>query len=96
MHVGYTRVENSFIDYFKESTEIYQGMKIIDQKLGGTTPLDVIVQFETFEEEEGEEEDLDEFELEEDFLRCLLFALPLVSSIVSVLFSNAQSCRFDE
>ena len=40
------RVENSFIDYFKTSTEIYQGMKLIDQKLGGTTPLDVIVQFD--------------------------------------------------
>ena len=39
-------VENSFIDYFKESTEIYQGMKVIDQKLGGTTPLDIIVRFE--------------------------------------------------
>lgn len=39
------RVENSFIDYFKSSTEIHQGMKRIDQKLGGTTPLDVIVQF---------------------------------------------------
>ncbi|MBW1913855.1 MAG: RND family transporter [Deltaproteobacteria bacterium] len=39
-------VENSFIDYFKDTTEIYQGMKVIDQKLGGTTPLDVIVQFE--------------------------------------------------
>ncbi len=39
-------VENSFIDYFKESTEIYQGMKLIDQKLGGTTPLDIIVRFE--------------------------------------------------
>lgn len=38
-------VENSFIDYFKESTEIYQGMKVIDQQLGGTTPLDVIVTF---------------------------------------------------
>ena len=37
---------NSFIDYFKESTEIYQGMKVIDQKLGGTTPLDIIVRFE--------------------------------------------------
>ena len=36
-------VENSFIDYFKKSTEIYQGMKVIDQNLGGTTPLDVIV-----------------------------------------------------
>jgi len=36
-------VENSFIDYFRESTEIYQGMKVIDEKLGGTTPLDVLV-----------------------------------------------------
>jgi len=36
-------VENRFIDYFKESTEIYQGMLLIDQQLGGTTPLDVIV-----------------------------------------------------
>jgi predicted RND superfamily exporter protein len=36
-------VENSFIDYFKESTEIHQGMLLIDRQLGGTTPLDVIV-----------------------------------------------------
>ncbi len=36
-------VENSFIDYFKDSTEIHQGMKVIDRKLGGTTPLDVII-----------------------------------------------------
>ena len=47
--VGVTRltVENSFIDYFKHTTEIYQGMKTIDQNLGGTTPLDVIVDFKT-------------------------------------------------
>lgn len=38
-------VENSFINYFKQHTEIYQGMKVIDQKLGGTTPLDLIVKF---------------------------------------------------
>jgi len=45
--VGISRlsVENCFIDYFKKSTEIYQGMKLIDQRLGGTTPLDVIVDF---------------------------------------------------
>ncbi len=36
-------VENRFIDYFKDSTEIYQGMLLIDRKLGGTTPLDVII-----------------------------------------------------
>ncbi|MDM8555973.1 MMPL family transporter [Desulfococcaceae bacterium HSG7] len=60
------RVENSFIDYFKESTEIYQGMKVIDLKLGGTTPLDVIVQFENSDsDEEIEEEPLYE-EDEED------------------------------
>ena len=44
-------VENSFIDYFKESTEIYQGMKLIDQQLGGTTPLDLIVNLEQSEDE---------------------------------------------
>jgi predicted RND superfamily exporter protein len=36
-------VENRFIDYFKEETEIYRGMEIIDRELGGTTPLDVII-----------------------------------------------------
>ncbi|MBA7716749.1 hypothetical protein ES703_125825 [subsurface metagenome] len=39
-------VENSFIDYFHDTTEIHQGMKVIDQRLGGTTPLDVIIDFE--------------------------------------------------
>ncbi|MBT8349119.1 MAG: MMPL family transporter, partial [Sulfurovum sp.] len=36
-------VENSFINYFKKDTAIYKGMKIIDQELGGTTPLDIIL-----------------------------------------------------
>ncbi|MBS3804715.1 MAG: RND family transporter [Oleiphilaceae bacterium] len=36
-------VENSFIDYFKSDTEIYQGMVTIDNKLGGTSPLDVVI-----------------------------------------------------
>jgi len=36
-------VENRFIDYFKPETEIYQGMYEIDAKLGGTTPLDIII-----------------------------------------------------
>ncbi len=42
---GATRltVENRFIDYYKESTEIFQGMALIDRELGGTTPLDVII-----------------------------------------------------
>ena len=37
-------VENRFIDYFRADTEIYQGMEIIDTALGGTTPLDIIIQ----------------------------------------------------
>lgn len=40
-------VENSFINYFKKDTDIYKGMKVIDQELGGTTPLDIILTFTT-------------------------------------------------
>lgn len=36
-------VENRFIDYFHEDTEIYQGLSVIDQKLGGTTSLDIVI-----------------------------------------------------
>ncbi len=36
-------VENRFIDYYKKSTEIYQGMSLLDRELGGTTPMDVII-----------------------------------------------------
>ena len=43
-------VENSFVDYFKKETEIYKGMKLIDDKLGGTTPLDIVIDFNQDEE----------------------------------------------
>lgn len=36
-------VENRFIDYYKDTTEIYRGMELIDMELGGTTPLEVII-----------------------------------------------------
>ncbi len=39
------KVENSFINYFDKKTEIYKGMKNIDEKLGGTTPLEIIIKF---------------------------------------------------
>ncbi|EAT13623.1 MMPL family transporter [Bermanella marisrubri] len=39
------QVENSFIDYFHEDTEIHQGMIVVDKYLGGTTPMDVIIDF---------------------------------------------------
>ncbi|MDB3938645.1 MMPL family transporter [Candidatus Pelagibacter sp.] len=38
-------VENSFINYFNKNTEIYKGMKLIDEELGGTTPLEIILKF---------------------------------------------------
>ncbi len=43
--IGITQltVENRFIDYYNSSTEIYQGMEVIDRQLGGTTPMDVII-----------------------------------------------------
>ena len=64
-------VENSFINYFDKETEIYKGMKKIDDELGGTTPLNVILkfpiklnensiendEFDEWEEDNGKEED---------------------------------------
>ncbi|MCH8096850.1 MAG: MMPL family transporter [Proteobacteria bacterium] len=43
--IAQLRVENSFINYFSEDTEIYQGLKLIDEKLGGTTPLEILINF---------------------------------------------------
>jgi predicted RND superfamily exporter protein len=54
-------VENSFINYFNKNTEIYKGMKLIDEELGGTTPLEVILKFPTTEKNDASTED-DEFE----------------------------------
>ena len=54
-------VENSFINYFNKNTEIYKGMKLIDEELGGTTPLEVILKFPNVESEKKTTED-DEFE----------------------------------
>ena len=60
--VGISRleVENSFINYFSKKTEIYKGMKLIDEKLGGTTPLEIILKFPKKEKEKNSDDD--EFE----------------------------------
>ncbi len=60
-------VENSFINYFKKSTEIYKGMKLIDEKLGGTTPLEVIIKFPKEEKNEDEDDWGDEDENDEKY-----------------------------
>ena len=66
--IGRLEFENSFINYFNKNTEIYKGMKLIDEKLGGTTPLEVILKFPNVEklqisddefEDWGEDEDKD-------------------------------------
>ncbi len=54
-------VENSFINYFSKKTEIYKGMKLIDEKLGGTTPLEVILKFPETQDDNIDNGD-DEFE----------------------------------
>lgn len=48
------QAENSFINYFKKTTEIYKGMKFIDQELGGTTPLELIISFNPQEAPEAQ------------------------------------------
>ena len=60
-------VENSFINYFDEETEIYKGMKKIDDDLGGTTTLDVIIKFPTKEKVSSEtDDDFSEWEENEE------------------------------
>ena len=53
-------VENKFIDYFKPSTEIYKGLSLIDKKLGGTAPLDIIISAP--KEDINLEDDFDDFD----------------------------------
>ena len=68
--IGITKleVENSFINYFDKETEIYKGMKKIDDDLGGTTPLNIIIKFPVKEKQNDDEfsEWDDENEGEED------------------------------
>jgi uncharacterized protein len=59
-------IENRFIDYFKKSTEIYQGMRLIDEQLGGTTPLDVIIDAPPSVPDEDDEFE-DEFAFDDEF-----------------------------
>ncbi len=62
--IGITKleVENSFINYFDKKTEIYKGMKKIDEDLGGTTPLNVIIKFPIKKEKVEEDDEFSEWE----------------------------------
>ena len=56
--MSFLYVQNSFIDYYKQDTDIYKGMEVIDVNLGGTTPLEIIIdaprEFIEFQKEEAE------------------------------------------
>lgn len=70
---GFTQltVENRFIDYFHKDTEIYQGMLEIDRKLGGTTPLDIVIDAPSsfladMSADEGSDDDFADDDFEDD------------------------------
>ena len=60
-------VENSFINYFNKDTEIYKGMKLIDEKLGGTTPLEIIVKFKDASSKKASSDDFFETSSSDEF-----------------------------
>ena len=76
-------VENSFINYFDKDTEIYKGMKLIDDKLGGTTPLSIIIKFPSTEEEESEDE-FDSWDDDEKDEAKYWFTRNKINKIISV------------
>ena len=77
-------VENSFINYFDKKTEIYKGMKLIDQKLGGTTPLDVIVKFSKKVEKNETDDDFDSWDDEEKDESKYWFTRNKIDKIIEV------------
>ncbi len=58
-------VENSFINYFDKKTEIYKGMKKIDDDLGGTTPLNIILKFPSKDTNESSDDEFSEWDEDE-------------------------------
>ena len=79
-------VENSFINYFDKKTEIYKGMKLIDDKLGGTTPLDIIIKFPTIKKsrDENDENKFDDWEEDNDENEKYWFTRNKIDKISSV------------
>ena len=62
------KVENSFINYFSSKTEIYKGMKNIDEKLGGTTPLEIILKFKNTSVTKNDDDFLGSGSKKDDYL----------------------------
>lgn len=97
------QVENRFIDYFRADTEIYQGMQTIDTALGGTTPMDIILQAPTFAAVEPaisvhSEDDYDDYGFDDalveedyDFDPDYAFADEYAEDVESMSSSNTSS-----
>ena len=79
-------VENSFINYFDKKTEIYKGMKLIDDKLGGTTPLDIIIKFPTIKKsrDKNDEDKFDDWEEDNGENEKYWFTRNKIDKIISV------------
>lgn len=106
------KVDNRFIDYFREKTEIFQGMSLIDRKLGGTTPLDLVIDFKfgetnNFEEEEFFEDDngedveakwfADVYTMEEiEAIHDYLDALPETGEVISLATLGKITSRLND
>ena len=69
--IGLTKmgVDNRFIDYFKDTTEIYRGMSVIDKQLGGTTPMEILIDADQkfYDYLKMLEAEKDEFEIDDPF-----------------------------
>lgn len=65
--IGLSRLstESRFIDYFRNSSEIKQGLVYVDENLGGTTPMDVIINVAPFEDDSFDDDEDDFFEEDE-------------------------------
>ena len=84
--IGITKleVENSFINYFDSKTEIYKGMKLIDEELGGTTPLDIILKFPQKKEVEKNDDDFDDWDDEDKDVSKYWFTRNKIDRIIKV------------
>jgi predicted RND superfamily exporter protein len=84
--VGITKleVENSFINYFDKKTEIYKGMKLIDDELGGTTPLDVIIKFPDKSKDKEIDDDFDSWDDEDKDESKYWFTRNKIDKIIKV------------
>jgi predicted RND superfamily exporter protein len=111
---GVSRVslDNRFIDYFDEDTEIRQGMLIIDRELGGTVPFEIVLSFDPFSEEALQSDDPFAFETNDDYpqrywftpdkiatlrqLQDYLLSDPQVGSVTSIANLEAIGRRFND